>query len=65
MKLPLLFCFVLVFCSYAFAVGTRSTKRDGSGSKGSFDGHIDEVWVFNAGLTPAQVKALKETNKPN
>jgi hypothetical protein len=51
--------------SYAFAVGTRSTKMDGSGSKGSFNGNIDEVWVFNAGLTPGQVKALKEKNKPN
>jgi len=47
---------------YAFAVGTRSTLQDGSGSIGSFDGLIDEVWVFNAGLSPEQIKALKEQN---
>ncbi len=47
---------------YAFAVGTRNTLQDGSGSIGSFDGLVDEVWVFNAGLSPEQVKALKEQN---
>jgi hypothetical protein len=48
--------------SFAFAVGTRSMQSDGTGSIDSFNGLIDEIWVFRTSLTLAEIAALKEKN---
>ncbi|MFZ4773963.1 MAG: LamG-like jellyroll fold domain-containing protein [Terrimicrobiaceae bacterium] len=48
---------------FAFDIGACNTHEDGTGTVGAFSGLIDEVWVFNAALSPAEIKALKEKNE--
>ena len=52
---------------YAFAVGARGVLSSGtlaSGGGYGLDGRIDELWVFNQALSPAQIAGLCDSNAP-
>jgi len=48
---------------YAFAVGARGVRSDGTGGEYGIDGRIDELWVFNHALTKDQIETLIARNE--